>query len=80
MDTRGKNFRILKLSYNKAYFQVRPLGQDDKAAKRHKLEVVALVDKLPGGRIQFQDILTVTTDSAQARELRIPLTIRLKKQ
>ena len=66
MNTRGKNFRILELSYNKAYFQVRSLGQDDKAASRHKLEVVALMDQLPGGRVQFQEILTVKTDSAQA--------------
>ena len=80
MNTRGKNFRILELSYNKAYFQVRSLGQDDKAASRHKLEVVALMDKLPGGRVQFQDILTIKTDSTQSGELRIPLTIRLKKK
>ena len=80
MNTRGKNFKILELSYNKAYFQVRSLGQDDKAASRHKLEVVALMDKVPGGRVQFQDILTIKTDSAQAGELRIPLTIRLKKK
>jgi hypothetical protein len=79
LNTRGKNFRILELSYNKAYFQVRSLGQDDKAARRHKLEVVALMDKLPGGRVHFQDFLTIKTDSTQARELRIPLTIRLKK-
>jgi hypothetical protein len=79
MNTRGKNFKILELSYNKAYFQVRSLGQDDKAASRHKLEVVALMDKLPGGRVQFQDILAIRTDNAQAKELRIPLTIRLKK-
>jgi hypothetical protein len=69
----------LELSYNKAYFQVHSLGQDDKAARRHKLEVVALMDKLPGGRVHFQDFLTIKTDSTQARELRIPLTIRLKK-
>lgn len=80
MNTLGRNFRILGLSYNKAYFQVRPLGQDDKAARTHKLEVVAFMDKLPGGKVQFQDILTVTTDSAQSGELRIPLTIRLKKK
>lgn len=79
LNTRGKNFRILELSYNKAYFQVRSLGQDDNAARRHKLEVVALMDKLPGGRVHFQDFLTIKTDSTQARELRIPLTIRLKK-
>jgi hypothetical protein len=79
MNTRGKNFRILELSFNKAYFQVRSLGQDDKAASKHKLEVVAFMDKLPGGRVQFQDILTIKTDSAQAGELRIPLAIRLKK-
>jgi hypothetical protein len=79
MNTRGKNFRILELSYNKAYFQVRSLGQNDKAASRHKLEVVALMNRLPGGRVEFQDILTIKTDSAQSGELRVPLTIRLKK-
>ena len=79
LNTRGKNFRIVKLSYNKAYFQVHSLGQDDKAARRHKLEVVALMDKLPGGRVHFQDFLTIKTDSTQAGDLRIPLTIRLKK-
>ena len=79
MNSRGKDFRILELSYNKAYFQVRSLEQDDKAASRHKLEVVAFMDKLPGGRVQFQDILTIKTDSTLAGELRIPLTIRLKK-
>ena len=79
MNTRGKNFRILELSFNKAYFQVRSLGQDDEAATRHKLEVVALMDQLPGGRVQFQDTLTIPTDSPRAAELRIPLTIRLKK-
>ena len=79
MNTGGRNFKILELNYNKAYFQVRSLGQDDEAATRHKLEVVALMDKLPGGRVQFQDILTIQTDRTQAGELRIPLTIRLKK-
>ena len=79
MNTRGRNFKILELNYNKAYFQVRSLGQDDTAATRHKLEVVALMDKLPGGRVQFQDTLTIKTDNAQSKELRIPLTIRLKK-
>jgi hypothetical protein len=79
LNTRGKNFRILGLSYNKAYFHVRSLGQEDKAAKRQKLEVVAFMDKLPEGRVQFQDILTIKTDSTQAGDLRIPLTIRLKR-
>jgi hypothetical protein len=79
LNTRGKDFRILELSYNKSYFQVRSLGQIEKAAKRQKLEVVAFMDKLPGGRVQFQDILTIKTDSPRAGELRIPLTIRLKK-
>ena len=79
MNTQGKTFRILELSYNKAYFQVRSLKQDDKPASRHKLEVEALMDNLPGGRVHFQDILTIKTDSTQAAELKIPLTIRLKK-
>lgn len=79
MNTRGRNFKILELNYNEAYFQVRSLGQDDKAARRHKLEVVAFMDQLPGGRVQFQDTLTITTDSPRAAELRIPLSIRLKK-
>ena len=80
LNTRGRKFRILELSYNKAYVQVRSLGQADKAATRHKLEVLVLMDKLPGGRVQFQDILTIKTDRTQAGELRIPLTVRLKKE
>jgi hypothetical protein len=79
MNTRGRNFKILEMRYNKEFFQVRSLAQDDKAASRHKLEVVALMDQLPGGRVQFQDILTIRTDNAKAGELRIPLTIRLQK-
>jgi hypothetical protein len=79
MNNRGKSFRIQELNYNKDYFQVRSLAQDDKAASRHKLEVVALMDHLPGGRVQFQDTLTIRTDNAKAGELRVPLTIRLQK-
>jgi hypothetical protein len=79
MNTRGRNFKILGLSYNKAYFQVRALGQDDKAARTHRLEVAAFMDKLPRGKVQLQDILTIQTDNTQSKELRIPLNIRLKK-
>ena len=79
LNTQGRNFRILELSYNKEYFQVRTLAQDDRAASRHKLEVVPLTDLLPAGRVEFQDTLVVKTGSTKAGELKIPMTIRLAK-
>lgn len=78
-NNRGKNFSIRELSYNKEYFQVRSLAKTDKAASKHQLEVVALMGQLPAGRVEFQDTLIIKTDSSQAGELKVPLSIRLKK-
>lgn len=78
-NNRGKSFSIRELSYNKEYFQVRSLAKTDKPATKHQLEVVALMGQLPAGRVEFQDTLIIKTDSSQTGELRIPLTVRLKK-
>ena len=79
MNNRGKSFRIKKLKYNKDYFQVRSLAKNDDPDSRYQFEVLPLVDNLPAARLEFQDTLTIRTDSAKAGELRIPMTIRLKK-
>lgn len=79
MNNRGKSFRIQELNYNKDYFQVRSLAKNDNPASRYQLEVVPLADKLPAGRIEFRDTLTIRTDSAKAGELKVPLSISLKK-
>ena len=78
-NNRGKNFSIRELSFNKEYFQVRSLAKTDKAASKHQLEVTPLVSQLPAGRVEFRDTLIIKTDSSQAVEVKIPMTIRLKK-
>jgi len=79
MSNRGKSFSIKELKYNKDYFQVRSLGNNDGPEGRYQFEVVPLVNNLPAGRLEFQDTLTIRTDSAKAGELKIPLSIRLKQ-
>jgi hypothetical protein len=79
MNNRGTSFRIQELNYNKNYFQVRSLAKNDSPANRYQFEVVPLLNRLPAGKLEFQDILTIQTDNAQSGELRIPLAIRLKK-
>ena len=78
MNNRGKSFRIKELNYNKDYFQVRSLAHNDNPASRYQFEVTPLFDKLPAGRLEFQNTLTIITDSAQAGEVKVPLSIRLK--
>jgi len=78
MNNRGKSFMVKEFKYNKDYFQVRSLANNDEPASRYQFEVVPLVDSLPAGRLEFQDTLTIKTDSAKAGELKIPLSIRLK--
>ena len=78
-NNRGKSFSIRELSYNKEYFQVRSLAKTDKPGSKHQLEVVALMGQLPAGRVEFQDTLIIKTDSSQAGELKVPLSIRLQK-
>jgi len=79
MNNRGKSFQIKELNYNKDYFQVHSLAKNDDPAKRYQFEVEPLVDKLPAGRLEFQDTLTIRTDSVKAGELKVPLSIRIKK-
>jgi hypothetical protein len=79
MNNRGKSFRIKELNYNKDYFQVRSLVNNDDPVSKYQVEVVPLVDSLPAGRLEFQDTLTIITDSAKAGELKVPLSIRLKQ-
>jgi hypothetical protein len=79
MNNRGKNFKIRELNYNKDYFQVRSLANNDAPDRRYQFEVVPLVDSLPAGRLEFQDTLTIKTDSAKAGELKVPLSIRIRQ-
>jgi len=79
MNNRGKSFKIRELNYNKDYFQVRSLANNDAPDRRYQFEVVPLVDSLPAGRLEFQDTLTIKTDSAKAGELKVPLSIRIKQ-
>ena len=79
MNNRGKSFKIKELNYNKDYFQVRSLAKNANPTKRYQFEVVALLDRLPAGRIEFQDTLTIRTDSAKVGEVKVPLSIRLRK-
>ena len=79
MNNRGMNFKIKELNYNRDYFQVRSLAKNDNPASRYQFEVVPLVDSLPAGRLEFQDTLTIRTDSARAGELEVPLSIRIKQ-
>ena len=79
MNNRGKNFKIEELSYNRDYFQVRPLAKNDAPASRYQFEIIALLDKLPAGRLEFRDTLTIRTDSPGAGEITVPLSIRMKQ-
>ena len=78
-NNRGKNFSISELNYNKEYFQVRSLAKTHKPASKHQLEVTPLVSQLPAGRVEFRDTLIIKTDSSQAGELKVPLSIRLRQ-
>lgn len=79
ISNRGNSFRIRELNYNKDYFQVRSLTNSDKPARRYQFEVIALVDKLPAGRLEFRDTLTIKTDRDRAKELKVPLSISMKQ-
>ncbi len=79
ISNRGKSFRIRELNYNKDYFQVRSLANSDKPARRYQLEVVALFDQLPAGRVGLEDTLIIKTDVAQAAEMKIPLRIQIQR-
>lgn len=78
VNNRGRAFRLRQLDYNSEYFKIRPLTPADASTSRWQLEITPLVDQLPAGRVRFQDTLIVTTDLAQAGELKVPMSIRLK--
>jgi hypothetical protein len=79
LNNRGKSFHIRELSYNRDYFQVRSLAKNGNPARRYQFEVMPLLDRLPAGRIELQDTLTIKTDSAKAGEVKVPLSIRLRQ-
>jgi hypothetical protein len=79
MNNRGRSFRITELQYNEDYFEVRPLAKNDNPASRYQFEIVPLVDKLPAGRLEFRDTLTIRTDSPGAGELKVQLSIRIRQ-
>ena len=78
-NNRSKNFQIRELSYNQEYFRVRSLAKVDKPANRYQFEVEALTDRLPAGRVEFHDTLIIKTDGSRTKELKVPMTIRLRK-
>jgi len=80
VNNKGKTFRLQQLQYNEEYFKVRPLVPTDKPASRYKLEVAALMDQLPAGRIMFRDTMIIKTDIAQAGELKVPMWIKVKTE
>ena len=51
----------------------------DDPTSKYQFEVIPLVDRLPAGRLEFQDTLTIRTDSAKAGEITVPLSIRIKQ-
>ena len=80
VNNRGMSFHLQQLQYNEEYFKVRPLAPTDKPASRYQLEVAALMDHLPAGRIMFRDTMIIKTDIAQAGELKVPMWIKVKTE
>jgi len=78
MNNRGKSFKIKELSYNRDYFQVRPLAKNDDPASKYHFEVTALLDKLPAGNMEFRDTLIIKTDNTRHGELQVPMWIKLR--
>jgi hypothetical protein len=79
VNNRGRSFRIEELQYNEDYFEVRPLAKNNNPASRYQFEVIALLDNLPAGRLEFRDTLTIRTDSARVGELKVPLSITIRQ-
>jgi hypothetical protein len=79
VNNRGRSFKIKELQYNEEYFEVRLLAKNNNPASRYQFEVIALLDKLPAGRLEFRDTLIIKTDNAHGRVLKVPLSIRIKQ-
>lgn len=75
MNNRGKPFILEELRYNQEYFEVRSPASAAKPQRRHQLEVVPRMDRLPDGRVRFEDTLIIKTDVTRAGELKIPMNI-----
>ena len=79
VNNRGKGFRLEELKYNREYFDVRPLTLSKKSSRSHRLEVVPFMDRLPAGRVRFEDTLVIKTDVAHAAALEVPISVRLER-
>jgi len=77
VNNRGKSFRLRELRYNQEYFKVRSLAPSGKSQRRHQLEVVPLMDRLPAGRVRFEETLFIKTDVAKAAELKVRMRIQV---
>jgi len=77
VNNRGKSFRLRELRYNEEYFKVRSLAPGGKSQRRHQLEVVPLMDRLPAGRARFEETLVIKTDVAKAAELKVRMRIQV---
>ena len=78
VNNRGKPFQVRELSYNKEYFEVRPIRSIDQPASNHQFEVFAFIERLPASRVVLEDTLTIKIDGAQTTELQVPISIRIK--
>jgi hypothetical protein len=76
---RDQGFRLQDFQYNKDYFQVRLIGAVDDSPSKYELEVVPLLSKLPLGMQRIEDTLTIKTDDANTKELKVPLTINIRR-
>ncbi|MBW2580323.1 MAG: hypothetical protein JRD00_05125 [Deltaproteobacteria bacterium] len=80
VNNRGKSFRLRELRYNQEYFKVRSLAPSGKSQRRHQLEVVPLMDRLPAGRVRFEETLVIKTDVAKAAELKVRMRIQVETE
>jgi hypothetical protein len=80
VNNRGKSFRLRELRYNQEYFKVRSLAPSGKSQRRHQLEVIPLMDRLPAGRVRFEETLVIKTDVAKAAELKVRMRIQVETE
>jgi hypothetical protein len=72
---RGAPFHLEEVRYNEDYFQVEvePLTIDP--VSRYRLKIMPRLDRLPAGKISHNFV--IKTDSSHAKELTIPVTIKV---
>ncbi len=78
VNNRGKPFQVRGLSYNREYFEVRPMRSVDKPSSNHQFEVFAFIERLPASRVVLEDTLTIAINGAQTKELQVPISIRIE--